>query len=99
LRSGGLSHVVILPGHGFFKSEPGYGIPVDAEFEHGADYIRADPDLAHLRLEVASLLKDKATGGFIRFNYTGVIRMDGAAAVVLGGKPGAKTTDFGEIGA
>jgi len=95
LRSGSQTHVAILPDTGFLQSEPGYPIQVDAIFVHGSDYIRADPDGQHVRLEVSSLLKDKS-GGFIRYSYTGTVRMDGQAAKVLSGDAGAVTTDFGE---
>ena len=89
--------MAILPDSGSLKAEPGYSLPLDAVFLHGSDYIRADADGAHVRLEVASLIRDKATGALVRFNYTGTIPMAGPAGAVLGDKEGAGSTDFGEI--
>jgi Protein of unknown function (DUF3237) len=88
--------VPIISGSGFLRSEPSYPIKIDAVFEHGADFIKADADGKHVRLEVQSLVRDKSTGGLIRFNYTGIVSMSGAAGVVLRGEPGAKTTNFGD---
>jgi hypothetical protein len=65
-------------------------------FAHGADYIKVDPDGKHARLDVQSVLKDKATGGLIRYNYTGTITLAGPAGKVLRGDADAKTTGFGE---
>jgi hypothetical protein len=91
-----LTHVSFVPNSGFLRSESDYPIKVDAEFVHGADYIKADPDGGRVRLEVQSLLKDKEAGGLIRCNYTGIIDMGGAGGKVLRGESDAKTTDFGE---
>ena len=96
-RSGGLSHVSFLAEGGSVRSEPGYPLALDAVFVHGADYIRADPGGRHVRLEVSSLLKDTATGAFVRYNYTGTIPLAGPAGRVLGGQDGAGTTEFGEV--
>jgi len=89
--------VSVLSEGGTLKSEPGYPVQLDAVFVHGADYIRSDPSGRHVRLEVSSLIKDKATGAFVRYNYTGTIPLTGPAGEVLGGKQDAGTTDFGEI--
>lgn len=94
-RGTSLFHVVFRSGEGFLKSEPGYSIPVDAVFAHGSDYIRADPDGKHVRLQVDSVLKD-ASGAVIKYSYTGTIDMGGAAGKVLMGANDAATTDFGE---
>ncbi|KAK1755362.1 hypothetical protein QBC47DRAFT_414252 [Echria macrotheca] len=94
-RGNPLNHVVILPSS-TIKSEPGYPIQLDATFVSGGDFIKADPDGRHVRLEVQSLAKDKATGGFVRFNYTGTVFMGGAAGKVLRGDAGAATTPFGD---
>ncbi|KAK1975354.1 hypothetical protein LZ30DRAFT_605826 [Colletotrichum cereale] len=89
-------HAAFLPDTGLLRSEPDYPIKVDAVFVHGADYLRADPDGHYVRLEVSSVLKDKATGAAIRFDYTGTIDVSGPAGTVLNGLPGAKTTEFGD---
>ncbi len=93
--AGGLAHVVIAPGAGFVRSEPSYPIQLDAVFAHGADYIKADPDGKHVRLEVQSLLKDKS-GAFVRFNYTGIIGMAGPNGKVLTGAADAASTEHGD---
>ncbi len=87
-------HVAFVPNSGFVRSEPGYPIKVDAVFEHGADYIKADPDSKHARLEVQSLLKDKS-GASLRFNYVGTVETEGPNGKVLRGEADAKTTEFG----
>ncbi|GKT42009.1 uncharacterized protein ColSpa_02190 [Colletotrichum spaethianum] len=89
-------HAAFLPNTGLLRSEPDYPIKVDAVFVHGADYLRSDPDGHYVRLEVSSVLKDKATGAAIRFDYTGTIDVSGPAGTVLKGLPGAKTTEFGD---
>lgn len=89
--------VAFIPGVGGIKSEPGYPVQVDATWLHGSDYIKADPDGKHVRLDVVSTAKDSKTGGLIRYNYTGTIDMTGGAGRVLSGKPGAGTTEYGEI--
>ncbi|WYZ34633.1 hypothetical protein EsH8_I_000909 [Colletotrichum jinshuiense] len=89
-------HVAFVPNSGLIVSEPSYPLKVDAVFAHGADYIRADPDGHYVRLDVASVVKDKATGAAIRFDYTGTIDVSGPAGAVLKGLPGAKTTEFGD---
>lgn len=70
---------------------------LDAEYIHGADYLRLDPSGKHMRLEVSSLLKDKRSGDTLRFDYTGTIDMALAAGKVLRGEADAATTEFGEI--
>ena len=91
-----MSHVVIMPGEGFVRSEPSYPIQLDAVFAHGADYIKADPDGKHVRLEVQSLLKDKKSGACVRFNYTGTIGMEGPNGKVLRGEADAASTEHGD---
>lgn len=65
-------------------------------FVHGADYTRTDPDGAHVRLNVSSILKDKATGAIICYQYTGVVNLEGPAGKVLSGSLDAATTPFGD---
>jgi len=78
----------------FLRSEPDYPIRVDAVFVHGSDFIRQDPDGKHVRLEVNSVLKDKS-GSMISYKYSGIIEVTSGEAAVLGGKEGAKSTEFG----
>ncbi|KAK3328860.1 hypothetical protein B0H66DRAFT_596471 [Apodospora peruviana] len=95
-----LLHVVIKPNAGSITSVDNYPIRLDAEFAHGSDFIRMDPDGKHVRLEVHSAIRDKQTNGLLRFNYTGIINTDvsagSAAGKIFTGSPEAKTTDFGE---
>lgn len=101
LNSGpSIVHVSFLPGTGQVKSEPSYDVvpPLDAEFLHGADYLRIDPDGAHTRLDVDSLVRDKATGALLRYKYSGTVDMRGGAGKVLRGEDaGSKTPGWGEI--
>lgn len=78
------------------RSVASYSAVLDAEFVHGSDYLKVDPDGRHVRLDVTSLVKDRATGALVRYVYTGVIGMGGAAGKVLRGEADAATTDFGE---
>ena len=39
--------------------------------------------------------RDKTTGGLIYINYTGVVEITPEVGAVLGGKPEAKSTEFG----
>jgi len=95
-RGGALIHVVIQPEVSTIRSEPGYPIQLDAVFVHGSDFIRTDADGCHVRLDVASLARDKASGAFVGFKYTGIVGMTGANGKVLRGDPDAKTSEFGE---
>jgi len=63
---------------------------------HGADFIRVDADGRNARLEVQSLVKDKATGGLVRLNYTGTVNLEGPNGKVLNGEADAATTNFGQ---
>lgn len=63
---------------------------------HGR-FRRLDPDGQHVRLNVRSVLIDSSTGALIAFKYTGIVTMTPGPAAVLGGLPGAKTTEFGDI--
>ncbi|KAL8790157.1 MAG: hypothetical protein Q9195_006484 [Heterodermia aff. obscurata] len=79
------------------KSEPGFSPSVDAEIVgNGNDYIHNDPSGKHMRLDAHGVVKDKATGGIIYINYTGIIDISPELASILGGKEDAKSTEFGE---
>ncbi|KAF4923716.1 hypothetical protein CGCVW01_v004555 [Colletotrichum viniferum] len=89
-------HAPFLPDAGALVSEPDYPLRIDAVFLHGSDFLRFDPDGNTARLEVASALRDRATGAVIRFDYTGTIDISGPAGRVLKDLPGAATTEFGD---
>lgn len=92
-----LTHVSFVAGQEALTSEAGYPTSLKGTWVHGSDYIKTDADGAKSRLEVDSLVKDTATGGLVRYRYTGVVDMSGAAGKVLRDDAGAATTDFGEI--
>lgn len=88
--------VPFVPNSGSVKSEASYPIQLDAEFVHGADYARMDPNGENVRLEIHSVGKDKTTGALFRFNYTGTVSLAGAAGKVFRGEPDMATTGFGD---
>lgn len=90
--------MIITPNQGTIRSEPGYPYYLDAVVEHGGDWIRADADGKHLRLDVHGFARDKATGTPFKFSYTGTLKMGGQCEKVLSGAADAKTTDYGELG-
>ncbi|KAL8376533.1 hypothetical protein RB595_007570 [Gaeumannomyces hyphopodioides] len=96
-RNGDLFMAPFVEGKGSLKSEPGYAVQFDGAFVHGSDYIRIDADGRHGRLDVNSLLKDSKSGALLRYGYTGNLVLTDAIKLVLGGKPEAKTTDFGHV--
>ncbi|KAK4464889.1 hypothetical protein QBC42DRAFT_32982 [Cladorrhinum samala] len=91
-----LRHVAVVPDISTLVSEPSYPIKLDAVMLHGADFIRVDADGRNARLEVQSLVKDKATGGLVRLNYTGTVNLEGPNGKVLNGEADAATTNFGQ---
>lgn len=92
-----MTHVSFVAGQEALASEPGYPTALKGTWVHGSDYIKTDADGKYSRLEVDSLVKDTRTGGLVRYRYTGVVDMAGAAGKVLRGDADAATTDFGEI--
>ncbi|KAK2610960.1 hypothetical protein N8I77_004345 [Diaporthe amygdali] len=92
-----LTHVSFVADQEALASEPGYPTALKGTWVHGSDYIKTDADGKYSRLEVDSLVKDTRTGGLVRYRYTGVVDMAGAAGKVLRGDADAATTDFGEI--
>lgn len=93
--SGPLFVAPFIQPESYLRSEPGYPIKVDATFIHGSDFIRQDASGKHVRLDVNSILKD-VSGAVISYKYSGIIKMTEGPAAVLGGKPDAKTTEFGD---
>ncbi|KAL1893756.1 hypothetical protein Sste5346_006259 [Sporothrix stenoceras] len=97
---GGLNHVRIISvdeGHGgSLISEPGYPVKVDAQFVHGADFIRPEVDGKRLRLNVNAVLKQKGSDdAYLNYSYTGLIEITGEIGKVLTGAPDAATTSQG----
>ncbi|RJE21048.1 hypothetical protein PHISCL_06619 [Aspergillus sclerotialis] len=80
---------------GTLKSAPGFSPAIDAEFVGvGNDYIHADPDGKHLRLNAHGVIKTK-DDALIYVNYTGVVTMGPAEQAVFGGTAGDGATPFG----
>lgn len=92
-----LTHVSFIAGEEAISSEAGYSTSLKGTWVHGSDYIKTDADGGKSRLEVDSLVKDTATGGLVRYRYTGVVDMSGPAGKVLRGDADAATTEFGDI--
>ncbi|KAJ5620470.1 hypothetical protein N7510_004454 [Penicillium lagena] len=82
---------------GTVKSAPGFAPGIDAEFVGvGNDYIHADPDTNHARLDAHSVLKTQ-DGALLYLHYTGVLTLSPVEKAVLGGKAEDGPTPFGNI--
>ncbi|KAF9889755.1 hypothetical protein FE257_007061 [Aspergillus nanangensis] len=80
---------------GTVKSDSSFSPAIDAEFVGtGNDYIHADPDQKHLRLNAHGVLKTK-DDALIYVNYTGVITLTEAEGAVLTGAGVEGSTPFG----
>ncbi|KAL5356898.1 hypothetical protein BJX96DRAFT_143576 [Aspergillus floccosus] len=80
---------------GTVKSAEGFSPAIDAEFEGiGNDYIHADPDGQHLRLNAHGVLKTK-DGALLYMNYTGVVTLGDGEKAVFNGTAGEGSTAFG----
>ena len=79
------------------KTEPGFSPSIDAELvgRTANDYIHVDPTGTHMRLNAHGVIKDKISGGFAYVNYQGVVDLTPELGAILGGEPGAKSTEFG----
>ncbi|KIW13603.1 hypothetical protein PV08_08793 [Exophiala spinifera] len=76
---------------GTLISEPGFEPSLDAKLAGGAyDFIRADPDGGHMRLDVRSQFKL-----LVAMYYKGVAAVTPDVQKVLSGAADAKTTDYG----
>ncbi|RAK97083.1 DUF3237 domain-containing protein [Aspergillus ibericus CBS 121593] len=78
---------------GTVKSEPGFSPALDAEFVGiGNDYIHADADGKHLRLDAHGVIKPKDGEDLIYLNYTGICTlMPEVIAVFAGESPNGST--------
>ncbi|GES59055.1 hypothetical protein ATEIFO6365_0003033500 [Aspergillus terreus] len=80
---------------GTVRSADGFSPAIDAEFEGvGNDYIHADPDGQHLRLNAHGVLKTK-DGALLYMNYTGVVTLGDGEKAVFSGTAGEGSTAFG----
>lgn len=80
---------------GTVKSAPGFSPALDAEFVGvGNDYIHADPDGKHLRLNAHGVIKTK-DDALLYMNYTGVVTMGPAEQAVFTGTAAEGATPWG----
>jgi len=95
LSSGGVQAYVNIRSS-TMVSEPGAPSVVNAKGVMGGDWIHADPDGKHLRLDVRSVLETD-DGAFITLLYKGLITVNEALQKCFSRAPDAKSTDFGDI--
>ncbi|EAW07702.1 DUF3237 domain-containing protein [Aspergillus clavatus NRRL 1] len=80
---------------GTVKSAPDASLALDAEFVGtGNDYIHADPDNKHLRLNAHGVLKTK-DDALLFMHYTGVVTLGPAEKAVFEGTAKDGATPFG----
>ncbi|KAL3473307.1 hypothetical protein BJX99DRAFT_233993 [Aspergillus californicus] len=80
---------------GTFQSAGGFSPAIDGELIGvGNDYIRADADGSHLRLNAHGVIKAK-NDALIYVNYTGVVTMTDAENTVFSGAASDGSTPFG----
>ncbi|RMJ24792.1 hypothetical protein PHISP_04341 [Aspergillus sp. HF37] len=80
---------------GTVKSAPNFSPAIDADFVGvGNDYIHADPDGKHLRLNAHGVIKTKDEA-LVYLNYTGVVTMGPAEQAVLSGAGSEGATPWG----
>ncbi|OJJ49763.1 hypothetical protein ASPZODRAFT_58823 [Penicilliopsis zonata CBS 506.65] len=78
---------------GTVQSAPGFSPSIDAQFVGtGNDYIHADPDGKHLRLNAHGIANHIQ---LIYLNYTGVVALGPAEAAVFAGTASDGATPFG----
>ncbi|PLB43763.1 hypothetical protein P170DRAFT_441211 [Aspergillus steynii IBT 23096] len=81
---------------GSFKSDSNFSPSVDSEFVGvGNDYIHADADGKHLRLNAHSVIKTH-DGALIYVNYTGIVTLSAAVQAVFSGSADEGSTPFGD---
>ncbi|KAL4809514.1 hypothetical protein BDV18DRAFT_132217 [Aspergillus unguis] len=86
---------VIPFSNGTFESAPGFEPAVDANIVGtGNDYIHADPDGQHLRLNCHGVIKTNDEA-LIYVNYTGVVTLTDAEKGILTGATVDGSTPFG----
>ncbi|KKK15557.1 hypothetical protein P175DRAFT_0529703 [Aspergillus ochraceoroseus IBT 24754] len=95
--SRGASLQVVPMTGGSIKSEGSFSPALDAEFVGvGNDYIHADPDGGHLRLNAHGVVKTKdSEPALIYVNYTGVVKFGDHERAVLSGAAEDLSTPFG----
>ncbi|KAL7267360.1 hypothetical protein RUND412_010059 [Rhizina undulata] len=81
---------------GTIKSEPGFEPAVNAVYETGGDWIKADADGCHLRLDVRAIAKTD-DGALLNTSYTGIMAVNPPIVAILTGAPNAVTTEFGSF--
>ncbi|PWY89748.1 hypothetical protein BO70DRAFT_392960 [Aspergillus heteromorphus CBS 117.55] len=83
---------------GSVKSAPGFSPALDAEFVGvGNDYIHADADGKHLRLDAHGVIKPKDSEDLIYLNYTGVGTLLPEVQAVFAGTAPDGSTPFNSV--
>ncbi|KAE8351000.1 hypothetical protein BDV28DRAFT_159113 [Aspergillus coremiiformis] len=82
---------------GTVKGDSGFSPAIDAEFVGvGNDYIHADADGKHLRLDAHGVLRTK-DDALVYLNYTGVLNLTPAEQAVFAGTAPEGSTPFGNL--
>ncbi|KAE8373031.1 hypothetical protein BDV26DRAFT_285476 [Aspergillus bertholletiae] len=82
---------------GTVKGDSGFSPALDAEFVGvGNDYIHADPDGKHARLNAHGVLKTK-DDALLYLNYTGVLTLTPTEQAVFSGTAPEGSTPFGNL--
>ncbi|KAB8257644.1 hypothetical protein BDV32DRAFT_126978 [Aspergillus pseudonomiae] len=82
---------------GTVKGDSGFSPALDAEFVGvGNDYIHADADGKHMRLNAHAVLKTK-DDALLYLNYTGVVNLTSTEQAVFAGTAPEGSTPFGNI--
>jgi len=81
---------------GAVTSEAGFSPSVSGKFiGMGNDYIHADPDGKHLRLDAHSVIETD-DGATIYLNYTGVLNVTSELAAIFAGESESTITPWGD---
>lgn len=93
--SRGTSLQVVPMTGGTLKTAPGYSLNIDSEFVGvGNDYIKADGDGEHVRLNAHGVLKTH-DGALLYLSYTGIVALGPAEKAVFSGTAENGATAYG----
>ncbi|KAF8541451.1 hypothetical protein BDD12DRAFT_829250 [Trichophaea hybrida] len=82
--------------NGTLTTEPGVEPALKTTLVMGGDWLLADPDLKHLRLDMRSVIKTE-DDVHLTFSFKGIINVTPDIAKILQGEPDAESIDFGNI--
>ncbi|KAF8251741.1 hypothetical protein K440DRAFT_636990 [Wilcoxina mikolae CBS 423.85] len=80
--------------NGTLTTEPGVEPALKTTLVMGGDWLLADPDLKHLRLDMRSVIKTE-DDVHLTFAFKGIITVTPEIAKILQGEPDAESVDFG----